>query len=473
MILCILVTAFIGWNVLYLLSGRKGLTGFSFLEQASLSYLFGMGVLTIQMFIMSLRGIGYTRFNILLPWVVVVGLNLLVVIARRIRGFSVPGTERLPFPERKAGFRLSEVTLICLIALQTAYNFFRALMRPIESYDAVAIHGLKAKMIYLARGIGENFFGNLSTFFHGAHPDYPLLIPLSQTWVYTFLGNFNDILVKAIFPLFYLSFILVFYAVLKRITKSRFTALLFTFLLATVKQFSDYSTIGYADLEVGIYFALGLFYLYLWFREKEIRFFNISLISSILCLWTKNEGMLLVLVNIFVFLFYLLANVKKREKRRITAFLLYAAILIYAISAWNTFRQDHGLVNENFNLSMISIGNLIPGLGKIPAILYEYQKQFFGFKKWNIIWILSFFVFITGFKAAFSKNIKYITAALFLFALGYSAMYIFSAVDIKFFVTSTGSRFLLHILPVTVFWMAIVIHESGRGQVSQQGGIMS
>jgi len=456
MALCVIATTFIGWNILYFLSGRKELAGFSFLEQSGLSYLFGMGIISLQIFLMGACGISYTRVNVLAPWVFIAAINVLMSV-RRHSDRKNRDTSHFPVLKKRIG--KWDVSLFFLIALQTAYNAFRALMRPIESYDAVAIHALKAKVIYLSGGVGENFFGNISSFFQGAHPDYPLLIPLSQAWVYTFLGNLNDILVKMIFPIFYLSFILVFYAVLKRITKSRLTALLFTFLLATVKQFSDYSTIGYTDLETGIYFAIGLFYLYLWFQEKEARFLAISLISSVLCLWTKNEGMLLALINVSVFLFYTLANIAKSKNRRILPFLLYAGVLACAILAWTGFKESRGLVNENFNLSMVSAGNLKVGLGKVPGILYEYQKQFFGFKKWNIIWILSFLVFLTGFKAAFSKNIKYVTAALFLFSIGYSAVYIFSAVDIKFFLHSTGSRFLLHILPVAVFWMALIIHE--------------
>ncbi|GEM_PF-535583 len=488
-ILCIFATCLVGWNILYALSIRRGLEGFSFLELSGLSYLFGMGAISAQMFLMGMSGIGYTRLNILLPWAVITGLNVFVAVLRNKGGYSAannhygegagpaPKEEKAPYQDTKydpvgakqppAGrFRsisslAMTAALFCFIALQTAYNIFRALMRPIESYDAVAIHGLKAKVIYLAGGINENFFGNISSFFQGAHPDYPLLIPFSQVWFYTFLGNFNDILVKMIFPLFYLSFILVFYAVLKRITKSRFSAVLFTFLLATVKQFSDYSTIGYADMETGIYFAAGLFYLYLWFSRKKMSFLAISLISSVFCLWTKNEGTLLALINMLVFLFYVLANIAKSEKKRLLLFFPYAAALICVILAWYGFKEFHGLENENFNLSMIGAGKLRAASGSVPAVLYEYQKQFFGFKKWNIIWILCFLVFLAGLKAAFSNNIKYITAALFLFALGYSAVYIFSDVNIKFFLHSTGSRFLLHVLPVAVFWMALIVHEKG------------
>ncbi|MDD5136000.1 MAG: hypothetical protein PHN63_01475, partial [Candidatus Omnitrophica bacterium] len=37
------------------------------------------------------------------------------------------------------------------IILEVFYAFFRALIRPIESYDAVAIYAIKSKIFYLDR----------------------------------------------------------------------------------------------------------------------------------------------------------------------------------------------------------------------------------------------------------------------------------------------------------------------------------
>lgn len=452
---CILVTSFIGWNVLYLLSGKKGFECLFMPEKIGLSYLLGFGVITIQMFAMGLLGMRFTRLGILLPWAFVAVVNL----ARGMIGVRSVGRE--PFR-----FCVTDMALMALIALETCYNFFRALIKPIEAYDSVAIYGLKAKIIYLAGGIPAGFFNALALNFHGAHPDYPLLVPLSEAWVYTFLGNFNDILVKAIFPLFYLSFILVFYAALKRITENPRLSLLFTFALAVIKQFSDYSTIGVADLALGIYFGAALFYLYAWMKDnKNTQFLNISFIFSILCAWSKNEGLLLLFILLSLIFLYLIPRIGKipnRVKLHLALYALFAAALCVS---WIAFKHYYGLLNENFDLTMLSAGRFITGLKKLPVIMYEYQKQFFGFKKWNIIWILSAVVLLKGFRTAFSGNTRIITAAFFLFGLGYTLMYLFSAVEIAFFVRVTGSRFLLHILPVTVFWMALVISASPQKEL--------
>ncbi|UCD55225.1 MAG: hypothetical protein JSV93_00060 [Candidatus Omnitrophota bacterium] len=451
---CILVTGFAGWGTLLLISGRKQFNDISFFEKIGLSCLFGFGVISIQMFIMSLFKIGFTKFNILIPWAVA-GAGF--VLAHKRKQIPVPGIAR----ERDLSpLRGNEIALICLIAFQALYNFFRALIKPIEAYDAVAIYGLKSKMIYLSGTVSGNFFQSLASNFYGAHPDYPLLIPLSETWFYTFIGKFDDLLVKAIFPIFYLSFILVFYAALKRITQSRGFSLLFTFALASVKQFSDYSTISYAELALGAYFAISLIYLYLWMRNRgNSSFLNISLIASLLCLWTKNEGTLLALMILFIFFFYIAMNIRKIGKTEILHFLIYALVVLVTIMSWSAFKNHHALVNENFNLSMVSVKDFIQNLNRIPAIIYEYQKQFFGFKKWNIVWILFIILLLKERETALSGDTKYVTLVFFLFGLGYALIYIFSTVEIRFFTQTTGSRFLLHILPVTIFWMGVVANK--------------
>ncbi|MBN1354205.1 MAG: hypothetical protein JW994_06025 [Candidatus Omnitrophica bacterium] len=453
----IFVTVLAGWIVLYLITGREIFAEIPFAERISLAYLFGIGAITFEMFLLSFFNIGYMRSNILIPWVFPVALASARMLRRGNRGKEDTSPRALSRYRRQEAMRGPDILLAILIAMQVFYNFFRAIIKPIESYDAVAIYGLKAKIIYLAGGISGNFFQNLSGFFQGSHPDYPLFVPLSETWIYTFLGRFDDMFVKILFPLLYLAFLTVFYSVLKRITGTRRLALLFTFILATIKQFSDYATIGLSDLPLGIYFALGIMYIYLWMSEKEKTYFlKISALSLALCTWTKNEGVLLAFFGLVALLAYAVRNKPDVNTRSI---FIYAAFVLAFIAAWRMFIFKQGIVNENFNVSMLGSGNFMSGLGKLPLIAYEFQKHIFGFKKWNIFWVLLLLVFFNGLRYAFSGNTKYITYILIMFLFGYTLVYMFSAVEIDFFLRKTWSRFLLHILPLAVFWTALMLYS--------------
>lgn len=453
LLLSVITTTFLGWNALSVLSARYAEKRLFFLEKLGLSYLFGIGTVTIEMFAMSFFKIEFTKLTILVPWIAIIAVRLLL---------KSPPVEK---EEAERAHRRDKTfpgnMFLWLISLQVLYNFFRALVKPVESYDACAIYGLKAKIIYFAHSLGPDFFRKVANNFQGAHPDYPLLVPLAQSWVYTFLGGFNDILVKAIFPCFYLAFIFVFYAVIKRITNNRTLSLVFTFMLASVKQFSDYSTICNTDLVLGVYFGVCVLYLYQWFNNKKDKWFlAISLASSVFCVWTKNEGALLVLIVLFILGLNAVLGIKTAGFKETLPFFCYGFIALGFIFLWQLYKSRNGLVNENFNLSMISIGNFMAGLNKIPIVIYGYQKEIFGFKKWNLFWIMLLIIASSQFKNIFVKNIKYVVFIILLFAFGYTAMYIFSAVEINFFVRFTASRFLLHIFPVAVFLLALIASET-------------
>ena len=446
---CIFITTFMGWNVFFLLTNKSPLGEFSIAETIGFSYFFGFGTVTIEMFIIGMLGFEFTKFNIIVPWIPIILLNAFL-FWKKNRKMSIES-------KRTERYTYWELILLALVSLQTAYNFLRAFLKPIESYDSVAIYALKAKMLYFDHGISGEFFSNVTKWFHGAHPDYPLFIPLSETWVYTFLNGFNDILVKLIFPLFFLASVFIFYSILNKAIKNRKLAIIFTFFLVTIKQFSDYSTIGMCDMELGMFFFITVSCFYLWTREKDKGYLlNLSLAATVLCVWTKNEGTLLALIATMIVVAYLVLYFKTLDKKLKTQLFSYTVITFAAILSWVFFKRHQNLVNDNFTMSMISPRFFLMNINKIPAILYEYQKQFFGIKKWNIIWILWLIIWIRNFKESLKKDIGFVTASFILCAIGYSLVYIFSTVEIKYFLITTVSRFLLHVLPLIVFWMAII-----------------
>jgi 4-amino-4-deoxy-L-arabinose transferase-like glycosyltransferase len=65
------------------------------------------------------------------------------------------------------------------------------------------------------------------------HGDYPLFVPLSQAWTYMFIGGWNDLLVKALFPVFFVALLVIFYFALRRLIGARL-ALVSAFFLATI-----------------------------------------------------------------------------------------------------------------------------------------------------------------------------------------------------------------------------------------------
>ena len=165
-----------------------------------------------------------------------------------------------------------------------------------EAYDAVSNWGLKAKAIFLAGRIPENFLRNPN--YEVFHPDYPLLVPLLESYVYRCIGDLREASAKIVFPLYLVGCVAILMAALRRAGQSRRGCLLFGFLLVSIPYFSEQATNGYADVVVSFYFGAGSLYLYLWQTTGTGLFLVLSALLTGCAALTKNEGLVLVGIHL-------------------------------------------------------------------------------------------------------------------------------------------------------------------------------
>lgn len=444
----LVVTVAIGWSVLSILFYRKPLLFLP--EKIALSYCLGLGLVTIEMAALSVFRINFSISSITIWWLPVFLIGLFLDF--KSKKTASPYKD----PAGKDG-RLSalEKFFIFGISFETCYAFFRALAKPLEAYDAVAIFALKAKAFYMAASIPLDFFKTLSD--PVCHPEYPLLLPLAEAGLYTFLGTLNDLLVKIIFPLYFVAALVIFYFMARRFA-ARKSTLLFTFFLASIPHFNEYATTGYADLVLALYYSASFFYLILGMRERRGQFLALSLLMSILGIWTKTEGLMLALVNMVIAGVYILNDVKALLRKGIA----YIAAGMGSILAFLYIKKALGLAIQ-INMTGIDYGGWARSLfnvRRIPDILYGYQIQFFGPKKWNIIWIIFIAAFILQFKKAFLKDLRPVTLAILLIFAGYTAVYLVTPLDAAWHLSKTANRFFLHFLPLVLLWLAVLFKEN-------------
>ena len=453
LVLAIGAATFIGWNILYLFSFKRD--RLYILEKAALSYGLGFGFISLEMFVFYFLNIKFSISALLMPWTALLILNL---IFRLKNGRQAIAKKTLTGAE---GNRFVNVFLLTGISFEALYAIFRALIKPIESYDAIAIYAIKAKIFYLARSIPQDFFYNLGTIF--PHPDYPLNIPLSETFIYLFLGNFNDQLVKIIFPLFFLAVLIILYYGIRRFADNKTYALAFTFILASVPQFNAYATNAYVDLVLAYYACAAAIYLTLWLKDRsQLQFFYISALMLALSGWTKNEGLMYCAAFFIVSFLFLIWERAALNGKTIFHIVKYFIITSVISLPWLYVRKTFHLVNSDISFANANPVLLSKQLYKIWPIVYEFQRQVFGPKKWNLIWILFLFVLIVYRKRVFEPSQKYITMLLIFIISGYVLAYILADVYIGYLVTTTWSRFLVHFLPIVVFLIALILKEEAR-----------
>ena len=139
---------------------------------------------------------------------------------------------------------------------------------------------------------------------------------------------------------------------------------------------------------IASYFGMGFFYLFLWIRQRNDLFLGLSALLTGMAGLTKNEGLVLCLVNLVV-----LALAAGAEKpfhysdywRRI---LIYAGILTTVLMPWLAFRMSiespKRPTSISKNLRVLFSGKL---LSRVKTILYHYQSHLFNLKNWNLLWL--------------------------------------------------------------------------------------
>lgn len=448
----ILAMTFVGWNILYFAFLRRA--NFHAIECVALSFGLGLGFITLEMLLFYFFGVKFELGPLVAPWVPLFMINIIIHWREGMPDMRTGHEDKKQNNILLAG-------LLALTSIQIIYTFFRALIRPIESFDAVAIYAIKSKIFYIARTIPPDFFGKFAKIF--PHPDYPINIPLAETLSYISMGSMNDQLVKLIFPLFFVATLCLVYYSIRRFS-TRTYALFFAFILSSIPQFSAYATNGYHDMVLSFYTFGSTLFLILWFEEREsLGFLMLSAIMSGLAAWTKNEGLLYCVTNTLVLTVFYIANWRVITRREMRLFFIYLGVIVAILAPWAIAKARGHISNEEIDLARLTPTFVAGQLHKMKIILYEFQKEFFGPKKWLLVWPFAALAIVLNLKKAFKGVNKYIALSLVLTIGGYMLMYMISKVDTAYFVSKTWSRFLLHFLPLVVYWVAVIMKEDAGG----------
>lgn len=269
----------VGWLLV-----RRLAPGFTRLERVA--FAFGVGALVITLWMLALSALGQ-EFH--LPLVLGPPLALAGGVWLGKKGWKRTQPEKpaplpSPPPSPPTPYGVWDWLFLGLLAALFLFVSLRAALYPMWSWDAIATWGFKGKVFYLRGAVDLTGFE--------AHNYYPNLAPLLLTYLYLWLGQVSDHLVKIIFPLWGGALLIMLFGMLRRLGLGRTPALGVTaFLALNGVTFITHLYIAYADLALTYYTlgAAGLIYLWLAGAAPPR-----TLLLAVLCMagitWSKFEG---------------------------------------------------------------------------------------------------------------------------------------------------------------------------------------
>ncbi len=231
---------------------------------------------------------------------------------KEIERASITALEGSPVRQRMANAVF--IIFILLITASILSTIFFAILFPIRFWDAISSWSLKGRAFYIDGSINTFYLQHQYEF---SHLSYPVFLPLMQTWLYFWMGEANENLVKIIFPIFYGSTCFFIYYYL-RFRLKRVPAVIFAFIFSALPIIVDHGYIEYTNLLFSTVLAVSVFNFYLSrIKAKEQKkYLMLSAIFFSMLAMIRSEGLFYIILFLALAIILFLVDLTRRKNFR-------------------------------------------------------------------------------------------------------------------------------------------------------------
>jgi hypothetical protein len=351
--------------------------------------------------------------------------------------------------------RLLSICLLIIIFCFIVSFLLRSIVNPHGWEDAWGMWNLKARFLF--RG-GDNWRNTFSNLLHWTSRDYPLLVPTSVVRIWSYLkyeSAIAQILVAALFTFATVALLISSLSVIR----SRSTGLLAGLVLMGSRYFLKTGAYQIADVPLGFYILSTI----VLFSLKEIsdsksRFLIIAGAMAGLASWTKNEGILFLLVVFVVRMIVISSNrgiksyFKELAMFTIGVFPILAVLFLFKLKIPSTNELITGQ-SIDMVLGRLTDFSRYLVIGK-SFIVFFYDKMA---KEWLIILPIYFFLLGKTKQNANAESIKTSFLIVLFMLIGCFFIYLITPLNLSWHLRTSVWRLFLQLWPTIIFSFFLVV----------------
>lgn len=372
---------------------------FTILEKIGLSFLVGIGIETVFMFILDIIQIDFNS-NLL----IIITIFFIIIINIINRPDIIHTAKKL----KKQNLNVKKLNLIWIIVFLLICFFLyasatKSLYWPTFAYDNVAGYDLMGKVIASEGRIDNSLFEINNSPISGSAKRciYPPLVSGSFAFAYLFGLKTS----KIISSLFFIFFVISYYVAL-RLLVNKTNAIIFTFFVVVTPEMYAFSSLSTTNLPSAFFASLSIIYIFLWINKRKTKYLIIGSLLMGLNIWTRTDAIVFNISGFLLILFYSL------KEKRWKSLLLYSIISFIPFFAWNIF------VKLSFNAAQnVFIKKLFWNPNKFSAIIQWINKLVFNTNLYGIAFYALIISIIINIKYLFKEK-NSIILILFFLSLG-------------------------------------------------------
>lgn len=290
-------------------------------ELIGYSFLIGIGIETVFMFLLDLLGIQFSQG-------ILTGLNVAAILA--VNGANYKGLLALKDEWKMPDFSLKNINFVALFILAlAAYLFYivtvKNLFWPATEHDSIGSFDKLARIMAIEGKLKISLF---QYGLEGAGGVYPPLFHGSLAYAYIFGGMY--VLPKIMITLYFLSLLTVFYSVVTKYVGST-AGMLFTFILMLTPELFSHAALGLGNLPTTAYVCAGGLATIVWLDKGDTKYFWLGAICMAFTIWIRSDTI------VFTAAALLLAGIYFLRSKDFKRAAIYAAIVVAPFVIWTLY----------------------------------------------------------------------------------------------------------------------------------------
>jgi len=412
---------------------------FHIAEQFSISWLCGAGVVSLSIWLFGL----FLNHEALFVAVNVLCVALPLAAWKAGRSFGFRSPRRLnPFEWILLLIVVGDVLIVGYLAFAHTLG-----------WDGLLVWEIKARYAFENSGVLPNaYFQDAGRAF--SHPEYPLAIPYAELWIYLWLGESTQFWAKLIFPIFYLSGVILLVAISARLTGKLWTGLVAAIVLSLIPQITvqpGSAVVGYADFPLSVFYLAACGYLLCATTSDHADFLRIFA-ACLACLpWLKREGAILWVIAAGCGAFAIW-HAKKSPK--------WFGILLpglCVIVGWRIYLQQLQATTAA-DFAPVNFATLSANIHRLVPILSALAAELTNTDNWGLFWLIAAVAAVYVVRQyRDARSVIFVTAVTVPLTL-YALIYLFSGwTDYQRHLELSLCRLLMHITPFACLGLPAVL----------------